>query len=155
MVILYELKWARRSMCLCIYMWVPEWTSSMREWIQSIRWINIYCYKFYMHVWLTNLFSMANVRAIFSVGFSCYAFAPECEFTRKWIGIDYKFTYYDVIFGYYRIVVAGVAHFICFFCPAKGYLNNKSKCHWPNVRMWMCVYVYMWPKKTDTKWMNK
>lgn len=41
-----------------------------------------------------------------------------------------------------------VRTFICFFCPAKGYVNNKSKCllvNWILDRAWeyMIVYVFV------------
>lgn len=45
------------------------WICTQWLWIQCIRWINIYCYKFYMLVWLTNSFSIANALQYFRMSF--------------------------------------------------------------------------------------
>lgn len=45
------------------------WICAQWLWIQCIRWINIYCYKFYMLVWLTNSFSIANALQYFRMSF--------------------------------------------------------------------------------------
>lgn len=55
---------------------MPEIGCTQWLWIQSIRWINIYCYKFYMLVWLTNLFSMADALQYFR----CWVFSAHCFF---------------------------------------------------------------------------
>lgn len=43
------------------------WICTQWLWIQCIRWINIY--KFYMLVWLTNSFSIANALQYFRMSF--------------------------------------------------------------------------------------
>lgn len=132
---------------MCIHAHGCMYELNMRESLQSIRWINIYCYKFYMHVWLTNLFSMANAPQYFLHRFLpfcalllihlhslplstlfippvCACPSVKCEFTRK---MNWNRLQIHILRRYGWLLYV---HFICFFCPAKGYVNNKSKCLW-------------------------
>lgn len=172
--------WAREKEYTFIYVRCGVRAWMWKEWLQSIRRINIYCYKFYMLVWLTNLFTMLPkiyaleqykyFHSMAYIGFACELRAYVCmclcflcplnhrllfhityhtqhfywdtlcflkhnlKFTctanmQTYTGKMnqnrfYKFTYYDVIFGYYRTVIAVAVqyessiYFICFFCPA-------------------------------------
>lgn len=100
-----------------------------------------------MHVWLTNLFSMANAPQYFLHRFLpfcalllihlhslplstlfippvCACPSVKCEFTRK---MNWNRLQIHILRRYGWLLYV---HFICFFCPAKGYVNNKSKCLW-------------------------
>lgn len=161
--------------------------------IQSIRRINIYCYKFYMLVRLTNLFTMppkcvrsnntfasdavyvcVRVFPIFWPTYIAYRAQHQLRDSLCFQKSNLKFTHTRIRthapkLNWNRIemqllrcnirllsnrccnnrttnsgAVAPHICFICFFCPAKGYLNNKSKRHWPNARaVCVCVSVYV------------